>query len=628
MSVSNLRLFPILASIGVVLVCPSARADNSSWSVDSDGGWNDAGNWDAGVPGASGTVGNGDVATFGYPLTDARTVTVDADRNVGGVTFGNSGGFGFTLGGGSLLLSNGGVIQNTAANGLHIDLVSSPVVIQGDGGAATFSANSAVTGCVLRIEGGVTGLASDGKTHVLTLTGSIVNPSENVVAGVIGDGAGGGKLAVVKSGITNTWVLSGANTFSGGVNLQAGILVAEHDMALGSGAVTQAAGAGLALRGGVTVAGKTLALAGGTPSAYGSLDGFGGTNVWAGDVVFTNATPRLNVASGKLIIDGNVAVTHLSGNSTLGGYGEGEIRGVISGPSTKTLFRSSTDTGSWALLGTNTFLGNVTCANGTLVVNNDKSLGSKTATAAAGLTLGGSATRGTLRAISDVTLSFRYGVTLHGGGGRMTVDEGAALTVSGIIMNRAATPTGTLIKDGLGHLVLGAANTFNTAFQVDAGTVTLAHADALKNQPKLTVDGVLDLGGYTVSTPELRGADGVVSNGTLSVTAGTLLGGDAGRAPLALPATSLAGTLTVDVAPDGASDRLIVTGDLTLDGVALAVDDASGLSSDQVYTLAACAGGGVVGRFAGHNLPDGWWVDYTEGQIRLRYFAGLIMSVR
>jgi autotransporter-associated beta strand protein len=607
------------------------RAGSSGWAVDADGEWAVEGNWDAGVPGASSLLNSLDVATFGTALTAGRAVAVDANRNVGGVVFAGTGGFGYTLTGGGLLLSNGGSVQNAAQTGDHTDTVSAPLVILGDGGAASFSAHatSAVSRLVL---GDVSGVSTAGKTTTLTLGGDFWN-TENEVAGAISDGAGGGKLAVVKSGITNTWVLSGANTFSGGVAVQEGIIVAENDAALGAGTVTVSVGAGLALRGGVTVSGKTLALTGSTPATYGSLDSFGGTNVWEGDVIFTNATPRLNVANGVLIIRGNVAATHLSGNSTLGGFGYGEIRGVISGPSTKTLFRSSSDTGTWALLGTNTFLGNVTCANGTLVVNNDKSLGSKTVTAAAGLTLGGSATRGTLRAIDDVTLSVRYGVTLHGGGGRFTADEGMTLTVNGIIVNRSATPTGTVVKEGLGTLVLGAANTFTTELHVVEGVVTLAHASALAGssgvKPGLHVSGALNLGGTVVSTPVLRGADGVISNGAFSVTAGTLLGGDGARAPLALPGgTTLAGTLSVDVAADGTSDCLEVDGELTLSGLALTVADAGNLSKAQVYTLAACAGGAVVGRFAGHNLTDGWWVDYTEGQIRLRYAAGMIMTVR
>lgn len=612
-------------------VCATAQAGSSAWAVDADGNWDVPGNWGAGVPGSTSLLNSTDVATFGLGLTGDRAVTVDTGRNIGGITFGNTSDYAYTLGGGSLLLSNGGVIQNTADNGAHTDVIASPIIIQGNGGAATFNANTVVTNSVLRIEGGVSGVAAAGKTNTLTLTGSTLNPSENVVAGMISDGSGGGRVAVVKSGYTNSWVLGGANTFSGGVNIQGGILILEHGSALGSGNVTQAALGALALRGDITVAGKNITLGGGTPSAYGSLDSFGGTNTWTGTVTLAGAGPRLNCASGKLIITGNVVINHASGNSTLGGFADGEISGVISGVSSKTLFRSSTDTGTWYLLGTNTYAGNTTCANGTLAINNDSSLGVKTAFSATGLTLGGAATRGILRALENVAVTNLIGITLHGGGGRIDTDEGATLRINGVIINRTATPLGTLIKGGAGTLVLATNNTFSTEFEVAEGTAVLAHANALKglaSPPKLKIDGTLDLGGFSVTNPVLAGAGGTVSNGTLTVTAETTPGGAGAVAALAVPATTLGGTLTADVETDGTCDRLDVKGALTLSGLSLNVVDPGKLNKQQVYTLALCTGGTLSGTFASHNLPEGWWVDYSGNQIRLNYFTGMIMRVQ
>lgn len=610
-----------------------ARAGSSAWYVDADGNWADEANWDAGVPGSTALLDSPDVATFGATLGANRAVAVDANRNVGGVTFGNSSLYGYSLSGGALLLSSGGAIQNTAGNGAHTDRVGCPVILQGNGGSATFSANSAVTGSVLRIDGDVTGVAAAGKTNVLTLTGSIVNPSENAVAGALGDGAAGGRLAVIKAGLTNTWVLSGANTFSGGLFLQAGTLIAEHADALGGGAVTQSVGTALALRGGITVTGKALVLGGSTPSAYGSLDSTGGTNTWAGNIVFANATPRLNVATGKLVITGSVYVNSASGNPTIGGFGDGEIRGVISGVSSKTLFRSSSDTGTWYLTGTNTFAGLVTCANGAIAVNNDKSLGSRTTFSQTALTLGGALTRGTLRAVADVTLSDKYGITLHNAGGFLRVDEGATLTVNGVIADRTSAPYGgPLTKTGAGVLVLGGVNSFTNWFEVSEGTAILGRADALKGTngipPRLKVDGTLNLGGFSVASPALMGAGGTVTNGTLAVTSETSAGGAGVISALTLPDTTLQGVLRADVEADGSADLLDVAGGLTLSGVSLSVTDPDRLNKEYEYTVAACSGGSVSGRFASHNLPEHWWVDYSGGRIRLKYFCGMTLSVR
>lgn len=626
---SKRGVFPrvVAGCVAVVSAVSVAQATDIAWNVDADGNWADSAGWlPVAVPGV------GDTAVFNYPLTAGRTVTVDANRTIGGISFGSTNEFAFTLAGGNLLLKSGGIIQNLADTGAHIDLITSPIAIQGDGGAATFSANSA-SNSVLAIDANVSGVSTSGKTTKLTLTGANVNADEHRVSGIISDGSEGGKLSVTKSGINyNTWVVSGANTFSGGVDIQGGVLIVEHDAALGSGSVVQSPEATLALRGGITVTGKTLVLGGGTKGTHGSLDGFGGTNTWAGNVTFAGAGPRLNCADGTLIITGNVEVNSASGNPTIGGFGKGEFRGVISGPSNKVLFRSSTDTGTWSLLGTNTFLGTVTCANGTVEVNNDKSLGARTSISAVGLTLGGAATRGTLRTLADVVLSSFYGVTLHGGGGMFRTDAGTSLTVNGIIVNRTATPNGTLLKTGAGRLVLNAKNTFSTMLEVSEGTVVLGQAQALDGlagtRPKLKVDATLDLGSYSIATPELSGAGGTISNGTLSVTAATLLGGDGAVAALALPATTLAGTLTADVAIDGTCDHLNVAGALTLNNVALAIADITKLRTTQVYTLVQCVGGSVIGEFSSDNLPDNWNIKYLGDRIVISYFGGMIMTVR
>ena len=179
-----------------------ARATDIAWSVDANGNWVDNGNWNpATAPGA------GDTATFGPTLTADCTVTVDSNRAIGGIAFGNTNQFAYTLSGGNLLLANGGVIQVLAGNGTHTDLISSPISLQGDGGSAVFSANAAVTDSVLCFEGNVSGAASVSKTTTVTLAGSLYNIATNKMKGVLSDGGGGGALEVVKSGLTNMWVL-------------------------------------------------------------------------------------------------------------------------------------------------------------------------------------------------------------------------------------------------------------------------------------------------------------------------------------------------------------------------------------------------------------------------------------
>ncbi|MFA6174854.1 MAG: hypothetical protein WC701_14425, partial [Kiritimatiellales bacterium] len=113
-------------------LCFTAQAASSSWNVDAAGTWITAGNWTAGVPGIANGTTSADVATFSTALTAGRTVTVDNNRNIGGITFGNTGTNGYTLATGMIKLSNGGVIQSLSGMG-GTNKVTSIVSLMGDG---------------------------------------------------------------------------------------------------------------------------------------------------------------------------------------------------------------------------------------------------------------------------------------------------------------------------------------------------------------------------------------------------------------------------------------------------------------------------------------------------------------
>lgn len=233
-----LNLLGTLA-LGAALTSTLSAASDS-WKADVAGSWNDSANWAAGnIPGSTATVDSTDVATFGVTLAAGRTVTVDANRNIGGITFSNTSGFGYTLSGGSLRLSNGGLIQLTGNTGAHTETITSPIDIQGDGGSATFTNASTLATRLMNI-GAVSGVSTG--TNVTTLTLNGTGTSNSVVYGVVSDGAGGGKLAIVKDDAL-TWTLTNTgNTYSGGTEVRAGILGVTAAGALGSGALTLAGG--------------------------------------------------------------------------------------------------------------------------------------------------------------------------------------------------------------------------------------------------------------------------------------------------------------------------------------------------------------------------------------------------
>ena len=207
-------------------------------------------------------------------------------------------------------------------------------------------------------------------------------------------------------------------------------------------------------------------------------------------------------------------------------------------------------------------------------------------------------------------------------------DDGKTLTCNGPIGYPIATDWGKLAKIGAGTLVLGGSNNFTNWFEVLEGKVVLANANAFvgKNgvKPPVRVEAVLDLGDLSFSIPKLAGADGVISNGVVTVENATTLGDDGKCAPLAFFGDlNLTGSLTMDVAADGASDQLQVTGDLNLNNVDLQLADVGELSKTHEYTLISVTDGALNGRFVSDNLPDNWYLVYLSNEIHLKYTTGL-----
>jgi autotransporter-associated beta strand protein len=317
--------FPLASAIAALLAAPSAKAASGAWNVNADGNWTTAGSWSpAAVPGSA-TTDNTDVATFSFTLTAARTATVDTTRFIGGITFGNTSAFAYTLSGGSLRLNSGGVIQTLATNGNHNDTISSPIQISGTSAAtASFTANATSTTSLLRI-GAVTGSATTGNTTTLTLNGTNVGAAAgtSAVTGIIGNGAGGGTLALSKSG-AGTWALSGANTYSGGTTLNGGIVTISNATSFGTGTVTV--------------------------SGASRINATGGTTL-SGGIIYTNA---INVGTQTLTLQNPTTDATVSTTAA--------FSGILSGSGTLSLVNSGTNGKQGILAFTNTantFTGNV-----------------------------------------------------------------------------------------------------------------------------------------------------------------------------------------------------------------------------------------------------------------------------
>ena len=205
----------------------SAWATTDTWNGGS-GNWN-AANWTPSIPGSTSVTNNSDTAVFNDANNDA--ITVDSNRNLANIMF-DAGVGSFTLSGGNFLLSNGGTLQltSTVISTGQTETISSPITLEG---GYTFS-NNAGTSDVLSIGSSITSAASSGVT-TLTLSGTATGT--NILSGNISNGGGTNVVAITKSG-TGIWTLSGNNSYSGTVTLNAGQLNIGSSTALGSGTFT------------------------------------------------------------------------------------------------------------------------------------------------------------------------------------------------------------------------------------------------------------------------------------------------------------------------------------------------------------------------------------------------------
>jgi len=179
--------------------------------------WSDNGNWTTAAPGATSGVTNTSTATFSQNAANSPLV-IDAGRNLENIRFDtanvNSLVIGST-GGASLLLTSGGTIQTTTTV-VNAETVNAPLVLEGN---YSFTSGATTTTATLTFGGGITPGPTTGAT-TLTLGGS--NTGSNTITGGLVD-HGAGLLAVSKSG-AGEWILSGANTYSGGTTVSAGTL--------------------------------------------------------------------------------------------------------------------------------------------------------------------------------------------------------------------------------------------------------------------------------------------------------------------------------------------------------------------------------------------------------------------
>jgi fibronectin-binding autotransporter adhesin len=520
----------------------------------------------------SGTVNLGeDQLTVGTANSTTFTGTINDFGNMGSLVKQGTGTLTLTganaYSGGTFF--NGGILAvNSDAN-----LGTGLLTFNGGTLEALASGGGLVSGKAITLNaGGGTFLADGGTTS--TLSGVISG-----VGSFTKDGPG-------------TLTLTAANTYSGGTNLNGGILAVKGDTNLGTGPLSfnggtleaLASGGGLTSSKAVSLAaagGTFLADAGTASTLSGVISGPGaltkagpgtltltGRNTYTGGTIISSGTLALagggRLAPTGVVVDnfifdisqgGNQTIGDLSGSGivdlgknqlTVGTANSTTFTGTISdgGPGGGTggsLVKQGTGTLTLnPITGNNAYSGGTFFNGGILAVNGDANLGTGP------LTFNG----GALEALaSGGGLISGKAITLNSGGGTFLADGGTTSTLSGVISG-----IGSFIKDGPGTLTLTAASTYTGATTVAAGSLLVEGSIA---SPLTTVDMGGLLGGHGL----LGGS--LVNSGIVSP------GGSIGTLTVAGNYTqSAGGTLRIEVAgvAPGAHDLLVVHGHASLAG--------------------------------------------------------------
>ncbi|MBI5689228.1 MAG: autotransporter-associated beta strand repeat-containing protein [Verrucomicrobia bacterium] len=450
--------------------------------------------------------------------------------------------------------------------------------------------------------GGPVALAS-GTLSVGALTGNGTitfgdNVSSVVVTGASGNSTYSGTLAgpgsLSHQGGATT-VLSGANTFSGGVSLTQGTIVVGHNAALGTGT--------LSLNGG-TLAGDGTSRSLSNPVALVDHSTIGGSSPLTFTGTLTNYGGSHTLTIANAVTFANLALGSLGGNRTvtLDTLGSATVTGVISNGGAGSIGAlAKTGVGTLTLSGNNTFTGGVTLSAGTLFVGHTSALGTGTLTlnggtlqSTAGLVLGNAVTLAGNVAFSGNAPALAGTVSLLQSP-TLTVATGTGVTISGAIGQSGGTYG--LTKDGGGTLALTGASTFGGTTTVTGGTLFLARSGGSALAGPLVVNAgatavigaanqVTDSAAITINGGQLAlngvaesvGAAGLfLTGGTVTATAsgqlqfvnggGITTSASSASSVISAPVSFTTGaTHTLSIAEGGAAADLVISGVVSQSG--------------------------------------------------------------
>lgn len=437
----------------------------------------------------------------------------------------------------------------------------------------SLSANSTINGSEdLTLSG-----AGDLTTRVLTVSNTANTVS---LTGVLSNTSSAGRIVKSSNGAL---LLSGSNTFDGGITLTAGTIIVGNAQALGTGTFTFNGGA---LQ---------------SDAAYTVTNNY----------TFSNSS-TIN-GSNDLALSGTGALTTrvLTISNTAGTV---SLTGVLSSTSTAGRI-SKTGAGTLFLSGNNTFTGGVTVSAGTLIVGHENALGT------GGLTLSGGAlqsndtytlssnvsltTNSTINGSNNLTLSGAVALTND----TLTVDNSAGtVTLSGVISS--TNSSGKIIKAGAGTLALTGSNTFTGGITHSGGVLLMGHNNSL-GTATLTLNGgsLRSSTDITASNSYSLNADTTIDSTNDFTLSGT---GDLNAQKLTINATGAEITLSG------------VVGDSSLGG-SVSVDAGTlTLGNNNTYSGGTIINGGTLKASTANALPTTGAVTVNSGIFNLNANAQTI----
>ncbi|ENU0238497.1 fibronectin-binding autotransporter adhesin ShdA [Salmonella enterica subsp. enterica serovar Infantis] len=320
-----------------------------------------------------------------------------------------------------------------------------------------------------------------------------------------------------------TLILSNTGNDYGDTEIDGGILAAKDAAALGTGDVTIAESATLALR-------------------QGTLD----NNVTGGGQIVKSGNDELivtganNYSGGTTISGGTLTADHADSlgsgdidNSGVLQVGEGELENTLFGSGSLV----KTGTGELTLSGDNTYSGGTTISDGTLTADHADSLGTGAVANSGVLQVGEGELENTLSGSGSLVKTGTGKLTLGGDnsysggttitGGTLTADHAdslgtGAIANSGVFkvgegeLKNTLSGSGSLVKTGTGELTLSGDNSYSGGTTIIGGTLTADHADSL-GTGAVANSGVLQVGEGELENT-LSGSGSLVKTGTGELT--------------------------------------------------------------------------------------------------------------